>query len=165
MRVTVLRSVGARAWASRVTRRLEGAKAAFDLALGLRGGCHEMGHAEPAPGALEFAFGIAVIVAGTGAEEAQAVGVIDLGQAPGFEGLAEVLAVVPGRVRFDEAAGEVEAGMVIDGAQEGRLGGGRPPRVDGTVVLPKFAAGGRDGSGDRRGAGVPEKARDGRSGP
>ena len=118
---------------------LEGAKAAFDLPLGLRGGCDEVGHAEPAQGALEFAFRIAVVVAGTGPEEAQTVGVDDLGQAPGSEGFAEVFEVVPGRVRLDETAGEVEAGMVVHGEQEGLLGGGRPPLVDGTVVLPKFA--------------------------
>ena len=118
---------------------LEGAKAAFDFSLGLRSGRDQMGHAEPAQGALELAFGIAVIVAGAGSEEAQAVGVNDLGQAPGLEGLPEVLEVVPGRVRLDEAADEVEAGMVIDSEQEGLLSGGRPPLVDGTVVLPKFA--------------------------
>jgi len=74
---------------------LEGAEAAFDFALGLRGGRDEVSHAEPAQGALELAFGIAVIVARTGAEEAQAVGVNDLGQAPCLEGFAEVLEVVP----------------------------------------------------------------------
>ena len=74
-----------------------------------------MCHPEPAEGTLELAFRIAVIVAGAGPEKAQAVGVNDLGQTPSLEGLPEVLEVVPSRVRCDEAAREVEAGMVIDG--------------------------------------------------
>ena len=128
---------------------LEGAEAAFDLALGLRGGRHEMCHAEPAQGALELAFGGAIVVAGTGPEEAQAVGVDDLGQAPGLEGFPEMSEVVPGRVRLDEAAREVEAGMVVDGEQEGLLGGGRPSLVDGAVVLPELAdAGATEGAID-----------------
>lgn len=121
---------------------LEGAEAAFDLPLGLRGGRHEVGHAEAAQGALELAFRIAVIMAGAGSEKAQAVGVDDLRQALDLEGLPEVLEVVPSRVRFDQAAREVEAGMIVHGEQEGLLGGGRPPLVDGAVVLPKFAEAG-----------------------
>jgi len=109
------------------------------LPLAWRGGRDEVGHAQTAQGALEFAFRIAVIVAGAGPEEAQAVGVNDLGQAPDLEGFAKMFEVIPSRVRLDEAAREVEAGMVIHGEQEGLLGGGGPPLVDGTVVLPKFA--------------------------
>ena len=118
---------------------LEGAEAAFDLALGLRGGRDQMGRSKAAQGALELAFWVAVVVAGTGPEEAQTVGVDDLGQAPGLEGFPEMFKVVPGRVRFDEAAREVEAGMIVHGEQQGLLCGGRPPLVDGAVVLPELA--------------------------
>ena len=143
---------------------LEGAKAALDLPLGLWGGCHQIGHAEPAQGALELAFRIVVIVVGAGPEEAQAVGVNDLGQAPG-EGFPEMFEVIPSRVRLDEAAREVEAAMVIDGEQEGLLGGGGPSLVDGAVVLPKFADAGTTEAAIDTEAGVPGRARDGRRGP
>ena len=149
----------ARAWASRVTRRrwkVPKRRSILPLACG-EGATR---WATPSPRrarALEFALGIAVIVAGTWTEETQAVGVNDLGQAPGLEGLPEMLEGVPGRVRLDETAGEFEAGMVVDREQEGLLGGGGPPLVDGAVVLPKLGCA-RDGSGDRHGAGVPGRA-------
>jgi len=77
---------------------LEGAKAAFDLALGLRGGGDQMCHTKPAESALKLAFRIAVIVAGAWAEETQAVGVNDLWKPPCLEGFTEVLEVIPCRV-------------------------------------------------------------------
>ena len=98
-----------------------------------------MGDAQGAQGALEFAPGIAVVAAGAWSEEAEGIGIDGLGQAPDLEGRAEVLEVVPGGVGRHETAGEVEAGVIIDGEQQGLLGGGGPPLLDGTVVLPKFA--------------------------
>ena len=49
---------------------LEGAETALDLAFGLGRWGDEMGDAQGLQGALEFAFRIGVIGAGTGAEEA-----------------------------------------------------------------------------------------------
>jgi len=121
---------------------LEGSKAAFDLALGLWGGSDQVGNVEGAEGALELAFGIGVIAARTRSEKAQAVGVDDLGNAVGLECLAEVEEVVPCRVGGDEAARDVEAGVIIDGEQERLFAGSGPPLVDGAVVLPEFADGG-----------------------
>ena len=43
--------------------------------------------------------------------------------------------VIPSGVRLDEAAREVDAGMVIDGEQEGLLGGGRGGHEMGVVGL------------------------------
>ena len=116
---------------------LEGAEAALDFAFGLGSGSHQMGDAQGAQGALEFALWIGVVGAGAWSEEAEGIGIDGLGQAPGLEGQAEVLEVVPGGVGVHEAAGEVEAGVVVDGEQQGLLGGGGPPLVDGAVVLPE----------------------------
>jgi hypothetical protein len=49
---------------------LEGAETALDLAFGLGCGCDQMGHAQNPQEALELAPGVAVIAAGTGADEA-----------------------------------------------------------------------------------------------
>lgn len=49
------------------------------------------------------------------------------------------LEMVPCGVGGDKAAGEVFAGVVVDGQQEGLLGVARPPLVDRGVVLPEFA--------------------------
>ena len=116
---------------------LEGAEAALDFAFGLGSRGDQMGDAQGAQGALEFAPGIAVVAAGAWSEEAEGIGIDGLGQAPDLEGRAEVLEVVPSGVGLHETAGEVEAGVVIDGEQQGLLGGGGPPLVDGTVVLPE----------------------------
>jgi len=118
---------------------LEGAEAAFNLALGLGSGSDEVGDAKGAQGALELAFGVGVVIAGTWPEKTQAVGVNDLGDAARLEGLAEVQEVVPGRVGGDETPRHVEAGMVVNGEQEGLLVRRRPPLVDGAVVLPEFS--------------------------
>jgi hypothetical protein len=56
---------------------LQGAKAAFDLALGLRAGGDQMGHAQGGKSALELRTGIPVIGHGIVAEEAEAIGVED----------------------------------------------------------------------------------------
>lgn len=50
-----------------------------------------------------------------------------------------MLEMVPGRIGGDKAAREIESRVIIAGEQEGLLGGGGPPLVDGTVVLPEFA--------------------------
>jgi hypothetical protein len=118
---------------------LERAKTAFDFAFGLGSRSDEVDHSKAKQGALELAFRIAVVVAGTWAEEAQCVGVDGLGEAVGLEGAAEVAEVVPGRLGRDETSGHIEAGMVVDGEQKDLFGGGRPPLVDGTVVLIKLA--------------------------
>lgn len=55
-----------------------------------------------------------------------------------FESAAEVAEVIPCCFGRDKAAGNIEAGMVIDGEQKDLFGGGRPPLVDGTVVLIKL---------------------------
>ncbi len=120
---------------------LKGAETALDLALGLGCGRHEMSDPQSAQGTLELALGVDAIIAGTGAEKAQSVGVDHLWDAVGLERLAKVQEVVPGRVGGDEAAREVQAGMVINGEQENLFGGGRPPLVNGAVVLPEFADG------------------------
>ena len=57
----------------------------------------------------------------------------------GFKERAEVAEVVPGGVGGDEGARKVEPGVIVNGEQQGLLGGGRPPLVDGTVMLPEFA--------------------------
>ena len=118
---------------------LEGAETAFDFAFCLRGGCDEVGDAEGAEGALEFALRVAAVAAGAWAEEAEGIGVDGLGDAVVFKGGAEVAEVVPGGVGGDETGGDVEAGMVIDGEEEDLLLRSGPPLVDGAVVLPKLA--------------------------
>jgi hypothetical protein len=118
---------------------LEGSESALDLALGLRRRSHKMGDAETPEGALEFAHRIVEIVAGAWPEEAQAVGVNDLGETPFSEGFPEVFEMVPCRIGTHEATREVESRVIVGGEQKGLLGGGGPPLVDGAVVLPEFA--------------------------
>jgi len=118
---------------------LESSEAAFDFALGLWSRSNPVSDLQGAQGALEFAFGVGVSGRGTGAKKAQAVRINAQGNAAGKKGGAEVLEMVPGGVRGNEAPGDIEARMVIDGEQEGLLPGGRPPLVDGAVVLPEFA--------------------------
>jgi hypothetical protein len=47
--------------------------------------------------------------------------------------------VGPGGVGVDEGGGDVLAGVVVDGEEEGLLGIRRPPGMDGGVVLPELA--------------------------
>ena len=49
-----------------------------------------------------------------------------------------MLEVVPGGISLDEAARDKQTRAVIDGKQQCLLGGGWPPLVDRTVVLPEF---------------------------
>lgn len=101
-----------------------------------------MGYVEGAQGALELAAGVAAVVIGAWTKEAQGVSVDGLRQAEAFEGFAEVAEVGPGGVAGHEATGDIEAGMVIDGEQEGLFLAAGPPFVDGAVVLPEFAEAG-----------------------
>ena len=117
---------------------LQGAKAAFDLAFGLRAGSDEMSDAQSGEGALELGTGIAVIGHGVMAKEAQAIGIDDQGQVVLEEEAAKVLEMIPSGVGGDKDGTQELAGMVIHGEQEGLLFVGRPPLVDGGIVLPEF---------------------------
>ena len=117
---------------------LQGAKAAFDLAFGLRAGSDEMRHAQGGEGALELRTGIPVIGHGIVAKEAQAIGVDDHGQMVLEEEAAKVLEMIPRGVGGDKDGTQEFAGMVIHGQQEGLLFRGRPPLVEGGIVLPEF---------------------------
>lgn len=121
---------------------LEGAEAALDFAFGLWSGRDQVGDAQGAESALELAFWVTAVIAGTWSKKTQAIGVNDLWDAVSFECVAEVEEVIPRGVRSDEAARYVETGMVVEGEQKGLFLRSRPPLVDGTVVLPKFANGG-----------------------
>ena len=118
---------------------LESAKAAFDLAFGLRSRSDKVNHAKAEQSALELASRIAVVVGGAWAKEAQRVGVDSVWQPVEFESAPEVTEVIPCCLGRDETSGNIEAGMVIDGEQKDLFGGGRPPLVDGTVVLIKLS--------------------------
>lgn len=93
---------------------LEGSEAAFDLALGLRGCGHQVGHVERAQGTLELAARVASVVIGAWTEKAQGVGVDGLWQPEALEGRTEVAEVGPGGVAGHEASGDIEAGVVVD---------------------------------------------------
>ena len=118
---------------------LEGAEAAFDFAFGLWGGGDQMRDIQRGERALELGAGIAAIGRGLMAEQGQAIGVERQGPAVEGKGVAEVLEVVPGGIGRNKDAGQEFARVVIHGQQEGLLGGGGPPLVDGGIVLPQFA--------------------------
>ena len=118
---------------------LQGSKAAFDLAFGLRAGGDQMGHAQGGEGALKLGTGIPVIGHGIMAEEAEAVGVHDQRYAVLEKEPAKMLEMVPRRIGRDKDCAQKFSGMIIDGQQQGLLVGGRPPLVDGGIVLPEFA--------------------------
>jgi len=117
---------------------LQGAKAAFDLAFGLRAGSDQMGYPQSGEGALELGTGITIIGHGIVAKEAEAVGVHDHRQVVLEEESAKVLEVVPSCVGGDKASAQEFAGMIIDGQQQRLLFIGGPPLVDGGIVLPQF---------------------------
>jgi len=121
---------------------LQGAKAAFDLAFGLRAGSDQMGYAQGGEGALELGTGIPVIRHGIMAKETQAIGVDDQRQAVLQQEAAKMLEVIPSGVGGYEDRAQELAGMIIHGEQQGLLGRGRPPWVDGGIVLPEFAEAG-----------------------
>lgn len=118
---------------------LHGSKAAFDFAFGLRTRCDQMSDTEGGESTLELGAGIAVVGHGIMAKEAEAVGVYHHRQVVLEKKTAKMLEVIPGRVRGDKDRAQKFARMVIDGEQEGLLLIGRPPLVDGGVMLPQFA--------------------------
>jgi hypothetical protein len=69
---------------------LEGAKASFDFAFGLRERGNEVSDANGSQSALEMTARVEVIVRGAWTEEAQAVIIDGLGDAEALEGFAEV---------------------------------------------------------------------------
>lgn len=81
---------------------LEGSKAAFDLAFGLRAGGDQVGHAQGREGALELRTGIPIIGHGIMAKEAEAIGVDDQRQAVLEKETAEMLEMIPGRIGGDK---------------------------------------------------------------
>jgi len=117
---------------------LQGSKAAFDLAFGLRAGSDQMGYAQSGKGALEFGAGITVIGHGIVAKEAEAIGIHDQRQAVLEKESAKMLEMIPSGVGGDKDGAQEFAGMIIDGQQQGLLFMGGPPLVDGGIVLPQF---------------------------
>ena len=73
------------------------------------------------------------------AKEAEAVGVYHHGQGVPEKKAAKMLEVIPSRVGGDKDRAQEFSRMIIHGQQQGLFGGGRPPLVDGGVVLPEFA--------------------------
>lgn len=117
---------------------LQGAKTAFDFAFGLRAWGDQMGHAQSGEGALELGTGIPVIGHGIMAKEAEAVGVDGQRQAVLEKEAAKMLEMIPRGVGGDKDRAQEFAGMVIHGQQQGLLCWGRPPLVNGRIVLPQF---------------------------
>ena len=81
---------------------LQGSKAAFDLAFGLRAGSDQMGYPQSGEGALELGTGISVIGHGIMAKEAQTVGVHDHRQAVLEKEAAKMLEMIPRGVGGDK---------------------------------------------------------------
>ena len=117
---------------------LQRAKTAFDLTFGLRARGDQMGHPQGGEGALKLGTGIPIIGHGIMAKKAQAVGVDDQGQAVLLEEAAKMLEVIPGGIGGDKDRAQEFSRMIIDGQEQSLLGGGRPPLVDGGIVLPEF---------------------------
>ena len=118
---------------------LQGTKAAFDLAFGLRAGSDQMVHAQGGEGALELGARIAVIGHRIMAEEAQTVGIDGQREMVPEKEAAKVFEVIPRGVGGDEDGAQQLARMVIHGEQQGLLFLGRPPLVNGGIMLPEFA--------------------------
>lgn len=117
---------------------LEGSEAALDLALGLGAWGGQMVHVKCREGPLELRSGISAVAGGTVPEQGESVGVDGLWTAVVEERTAEVLEMGRGGVHGNEVGGDVPAGVVVDGEQEGLLGVGLPPGVDGGVMLPEL---------------------------
>ena len=98
-----------------------------------------MSYPQGGEGALELGTGIAVIGHGIMAKEAQAVGMDDQRQGVLDEEPAKMLEMIPGGAGGDKDRAQEFSRMIIHGRQQGLFGGGRPPLVDGGVVLPEFA--------------------------
>ena len=110
---------------------LEGAKAAFDLPLGLGTGSDQMGDAQGGEGALELGPWIPTVGGGLVAEECQSIGVEGQRASVSTEGGAEVFEMVPGGIGRNEGAGDVFPGVVVYSQQEGLLLLVGPPGMDG----------------------------------
>jgi hypothetical protein len=117
---------------------LQGAKAAFDLAFGLRAGRDQMGDTQGGKGALELGTGIPAIGHGIMAKATQAIGVDDQRQAVLEQASSKMFKVIPSGVGGDKDRAQELAGMIIHGEQQGLLFIGGPPLVDGGIVLPQF---------------------------
>ena len=94
---------------------LQGGKAAFDFAFGLRAGGDQMGHAQSGEGALELGTGIPIIGHGIMAKEAQAIGVDDQRQVVLEKEAAKMLEMIPGRIGGDKDRAQKFSRMIIDG--------------------------------------------------
>ena len=97
-----------------------------------------MGDAQCGEGSLELGAWIAVIGHRIVAKEAEAVGVDHHGQAVLEEQAAEMLEVIPSGVGGDKDCAQKFARMVIHGQEQGLFFIGRPPLVDGGIMLPEF---------------------------
>ena len=117
---------------------LQGAKAAFDLAFGLRARGDQMGHTQSGEGALKLGTRIPIIGHGIMTKETEAIGVNHHRQTVLEKETAKMLEMIPRGVGGDKDRAKKFAGMIIDGQQQGLLFSGRPPLVDGRIVLPKF---------------------------
>ena len=117
---------------------LQGSKAAFDLAFGLRAGSDQMGYPQSGEGALELGTRITIIGHGIMPKEAKTVGVDDHRQAVLEKEAAKMLEMIPSGVGGDKDRAQEFAGMVVHGEQQGLLVLGGPPLVDGGIVLPKL---------------------------
>lgn len=121
---------------------LEGSKTAFDLAFGLGAGGDQMGHSQGGEGALKLRAGVTIVGHGIMAKEAQAIGVDDQGQGVVEKEPAKVLEMIPGGIGGDKDRAQEFSRVIIDGQEQGLLVGGRPPLMDGGIVLPEFAQAG-----------------------
>jgi len=97
-----------------------------------------VGNSQGGEGALELGTGITVIGHGIMTKEAEAVGVDDHRQAVLEKEAAKMLEMIPRGVGGDKDGAQELAGMIIDGQEQGLLFLGRPPQVDGGIVLPQF---------------------------
>ena len=89
-------------------------------------------------GALKLRTGITVIGHGIMAQEAQAVGVNRHWQAVPEKEAVKMLEMIPSGVGGDKDPTQEFSGMIIDRQEQGLLFIGRPPLVDGGIVLPEF---------------------------
>jgi len=117
---------------------LKGAKAAFDLAFGLRARGDQMSHAQSGEGALKLGTRISIIGHGIMTKEAEAIGVHHHRQAVLEKEAAKMLEMIPRGIGGDKNRAEQFAGMIIDGQEQGLLFTGWPPLVNGGIVLPQF---------------------------
>lgn len=117
---------------------LEGGEAAFELAFGLRTGSDQVGHAQGGKGALELQTRIPVIGHGSVAKKAEAIRGHDQRPVVLEQAAAKRLEMIPSRSGRDKDRAQKFSGMIIAGQEQGLLVRGRPPLVDGRIVLPQF---------------------------